>query len=287
MAENVGSTGDFLYDYFLYPIASRGGYNLVNTLVYAVIALVALYAIWQLFRKNKLVIDKQFIYAVLPFVLLGSTISAIKDAISSNEMVFTPITPIHEFILTSHIYDYGYFTVTPGIYIVTVVILFISIGVLYALNKMKYLGHVGMALWIPHVLLIVPFMKYILDGLPIIILALIPGVIAFKYFKNEMYALIVSAHALDGAATFWVIDVFGPRIGKSYFEQHVVGGFIGELFGTFFAFYLLKVGIAFVVSSVLLKEKEDENFKYFIALAIMIMGFAPAIRNILRMAMGV
>ncbi len=261
--------------------------------------------IWNLVKKHKIhltkdqkklfcrkclsffIIDKKFIIAVLPFILLGSTISALKDAISSDEMVFQAITPIHKIILESHIYEYSYLTVTPGIYILTALILFASLGILRLLKKEQYLFHMGMLLWMPHFLLILPFMKYILQIIPIAILAIIPAIIAQKKFKNEIYSLIVAGHALDGAATFYIIDIFGPSIGKSYFEQHVVGGFIGEFFGTFFAFYILKVLVAWIVAQTLFKEKEDENFKYFIALAIMIMGFAPAIRNILRMCMGV
>lgn len=287
MAGAVGNTGDFFYDYFLYPIASREGYNIVNTLAYAIIALIALYGIWYFFKRKNIVVGKQFIYSVIPFVLLGSTISALKDSIASSENIFRAISPVHEFILNSHIYDYGYLTVTPGIYLLTAAILFLCIGILYRLGKMEYLMHVGFALWVPHMLILLPFMQYALDALPIIVLAGVPAIIALRYFKNEMYALIVGSHALDGAATFWVIDVFGPRIGKAYFEQHVVGGFIGELFGTFFAFYLVKVLIAGVVSYTLAKEKEEENFKNFVALAIIIMGLAPAVRNILRMTMGV
>ncbi len=287
MVENVGNTGDFFYDYFLYPISSHGGYNIVNTAVYAGIALIALYFIWDIFRKKKIIIDKQFIFAVLPFILLGSTISALKDAISSGENVILAITPIHKIILESHIYEYSYFTVTPGIYILTASILFLSIGILRLVKKEQYLFHVGMVLWLFHFLLILPFMKYAMHIIPIAILALIPTVIAHKKFKNIVYSLIIAGHALDGAATFYIIDIFGPAVGKSYFEQHVVGGFIGELFGTFFAFYLVKVLVAWLVARTLMKEKEDENFKYFIALAIIIMGFAPAIRNILRMCMGV
>ncbi|MBS3067735.1 DUF63 family protein [Candidatus Micrarchaeota archaeon] len=284
MTGPVGNTGNFIEDYFIHPLVSQTGYNPVNTAVYAIIAIIALYFIWDIFKRKKIVIDKKFVYAVLPFILLGSTMRVVTDSIDNNK--FKAITPIHEAIINSHIYDYGYLTVTPGVYLVTAAILFISMGVLHLIKKSQYLGHVGLILWLFHFLLLVPFMQYIMDAIPILILALIPTIIAWKYLKNEIYALIVAGHALDGAATFYVIDVFGPKIGKLYFEQHVVGGFIGAVFGTFFAFYLVKLAISFGVAHLLKKEKEDENFKNFIALAIMIMGFAPGIRDVLRMVVG-
>lgn len=284
MSGPVGDTGNFIEDYFVHPIVSETGYNPVNTAVYAIIAIIALYFIWNTFRRKKIVIDKNFIYAVLPFVLLGSTISSLKDAVHAGK--FLPITPIHKAILDSGIYNYSYFTVTPGIYLVTAAILFITMGVLHLIKKSQYLGHAGLVLWLFHFLLLIPFMQYIMDAIPILILTLIPTIIAWKYFKNDIYSLIVAGHALDGAATFYVIDVFGPKVEKLYFEQHVVGGFIGATFGTFFAFYLVKLAISFGVAHLLKKEKEDENFKNFIALAIMIMGFAPGIRDVLRMVLG-
>ena len=284
MTGAVGNTSNFLYDYFIHPIVSETGYNQINTATYAIIAIVALYTIWNFFKQKNIKIDKKFIYAVLPFVLLGSTISSIKDAIHSDK--FLSITPIHKAILDSRIYDYSYITVTPGIYIVTAAILFLTMSVLHLIKKSQYLGHVGLALWLMHFILLIPFMQNIMHAIPILVLALIPTIIAWKYFKNEIYTLIVAGHALDGAATFYVIDIFGPATGKPYFEQHVIGAFIGQTFGTFFAFYLVKLAISFGVAYLLKKEKEEENFKNFIALAIMIMGFAPGIRDIIRMILG-
>lgn len=276
--------GNFINDYFVIPIFAKTGYNPVNTAAYAVIAIIALYLIWYVFKKKNIVVDRKFVYAVLPFVLLGSTVRVITDAIDNGE--FTAVTPLHEAILNSHIYDYGYLTVSPGIYLVTAAVLFMAMGVLHIIRKPQHLGTVGMLLWFPHLILLLPFMRYLLHAIPIIALAVIPVAIAWKYLKNDIYALIVAGHALDGAATFYVIDVFGPAVGKPYFEQHVVGGFIGSVFGTFFAFYLVKLAIAGAVAHLLQKEKDDDNFKNFIALAIMIMGFAPGIRDVLRMVVG-
>lgn len=276
--------GNFLNDYFVEPILAKTGYNPINTATYAIIAIIALYFIWGILKRKKIGIDRQFVYAVLPFVLLGSTVRVITDAIDNGE--FTAVTPVHEAILNSHIYDYSYLTVSPGIYLVTAAILFLTMGILHIVKKPQHLGTAGLVLWLPHFILLLPFMKYILHAIPILALTAIPAIIAWKYLKNDIYTLIIAGHALDGAATFYVIDIFGPAIGKLYFEQHVVGGFIGKVFGTFFAFYLIKLIISGAVAHLLKKEEEDENFKNFIALAIMIMGFAPGIRDVLRMVVG-
>ncbi|MBN2478466.1 DUF63 family protein, partial [Candidatus Micrarchaeota archaeon] len=84
------------------------GYNLVNTLVYAGIALAVLYILYTAFKKYRIKINEQFAYGVLSFILLGSTVRVITDSIDSG--VFTAATPIHKMILESGIYDYGFLT---------------------------------------------------------------------------------------------------------------------------------------------------------------------------------
>ncbi len=274
---------NFIYDYFIAPIWNHEGYNIVNTLAYAVIALVAIYFIYRLI-KSKIKVDEKFIRNVLAFVLFGSTVRVVTDSIDSG--VFKPVSIFHQIILNSGILNYGYFTVTPGIYIVTAAIMLATLAILYKLKKTELLGYVGLLLWLPNFLLLVPFMTYWIYVIPILILAAIPAYLAWLYFKDKILAGMVAAHALDGAATFFVIDVFSQISGKQYFEQHVISAGIGQLTGTFFTFYLIKVAVSFAAAYLLKKEKMDENDRNFIALAIMIMGFAPGIRDILRMMVG-
>ena len=110
--------------------------------------------------------------------------------------------------------------------------------------------------------------------------------IAWYAYPLAILAGIVAGQALDGAATFFIIDYFSSVSGIDYFEQHVFSAAIGQLGGGFFLFYLLKVAIAFGAAYVLRSEKMDEDDKRFVALILMIMGFAPGIRDILRMVAG-
>jgi len=274
---------NFIYDYFISPIWSHEGYNIVNTVVYAAIAIAAVYMIY-LILKGSVKINSRFIGSVLCFVLFGSTIRVVTDSIDTG--VFKPVTPIHAFVIDSHIWDYGYLTVTPGIYILTAALFIFSLVTLYSAGRMDLLGYVGLALWIPHLLLLVPFMSYAIYAIPIILMAAIPAYLAYLYFKDPVLSAIVAGQALDGAATFFIIDVFSGISGRQYFEQHVLSAGIGNLFGTYFAFYLIKVGIAFAAAWVLKNEKMDQEDKYYIALILMIMGFAPGLRDMLRMMVG-
>jgi uncharacterized membrane protein len=274
---------NFIYDYFIKPIWDHSGYNIVNTLVYAVIAIAAVYALYRAL-KGRVKVDGRFIAGVLSFVLFGSTIRVVTDSIDTG--VFKPVTPLHQLVLDSHLWDYGYLTVTPGVYILVAACLLASMLALHRLRKMELLPYVGLILWLPHFLLLLPFMGYAVFAIPILILAAIPAYLARSYLKDDILALIVAGQALDGAATFFVIDYFSKISGIRYFEQHVISSAIGSIGGTYFTFYLLKVAISFGAAYVLQKEKMELEDKYFIALILMIMGFAPGIRDILRMVVG-
>ena len=64
----------FFEDYFVSPIIEKTGYNAINTLVYAAIAIAALYIIWRAMKARKFDFASQgFLYAVAAFVLFGST----------------------------------------------------------------------------------------------------------------------------------------------------------------------------------------------------------------------
>jgi len=281
----------FINNYYLQPMWNHEGYNVVNTLTYAAIAIAAIYLLYR-FLKAKVGFDRRFGYGVLSFVLLGSTARVVTDAIDTG--VFKPVTPLHAWVLSSHIWDYptpasgilNYLTITPGIYVAVAALFLLSLGVFYKLKRLELLWVAGIVLWLPFFLLLLPFMKYAVYAAPVIVLAAIPAYLAFRYFKDSMLAGIVAGHALDGAATFFVIDMFSKISGIQYGEQHVFASEIGALGGTYFPFFIIKVLVSFAAAYVIMKEDMPNEEKLYIALVLMVMGFAPGIRDILRMMCG-
>ncbi len=273
---------DFIYQYFIKPIWEKSGYNPVNTAVYVAIALVALYFINKYLKREKL-LNESFIKGVLFFVLFGSTMRVVTDAVDNG--VFEAITPLHQLLLSSGIYDYGYITVSPGIYILTAFLLFASLIILKRIGKGEELWKVGALLWVFHLSLLLPFLKYTNYGLLVFVLAFLPFIAALYFIKDRLYSGMVGAQALDGAATFVAIDIFSKQEGIRYFEQHVLSAFIGSL-GGYWVFYLLKVALAVAAYYALKEEKMAEEDKRFIALVIIIIGLAPGMRDVLRMMIG-
>ncbi len=274
---------NFIYQYYVEPIWNHSGYNIVNTLTYAIIAIIAIYLIYRLI-KTKIEINRNFMEGTLAFVLFGSTLRVVTDSVDGG--VFTPITPIHSLLIENHVYDYGYLTVSPGIYVLTAVLFLASLLICHKRKRMDQLKYFGLGLFLPHMLLLLPLMKYAIYAIPVIILAAIPAYLAYRYFKESYLAGIVGAHALDGAATFFVIDIFSGISGIIYSEQHVIPSLIGSGTGTYFIFFLVKVAIAAGAAYVIQKEKLELNEKYYLAVVLMIMGLAPGLRDILRMMVG-
>ncbi len=274
---------DFIEEFFISPILEKTGYNPVNTLVYAGIAIVAVYLLFRILKRSGIKMGNNFFWGVLSFVLFGSTMRAVTDAVDSG--VFSGATPAHQFILDSGFYDYGFLTVTPGIYIMVAALLLITIAILSYFKRMELLPYVGIALFIPNFLLLIPFMQYIEYAVPVLILAGIPVYFIYRKY-GAVASAVVGGHALDGAATFIILDVFSTAVGKNYFEQHVLSRFVGELLGTYFLFYLLKVAIASAAVYLVEKEGMKPDERIFFYLVIAIIGLAPGIRSVLRMVCG-
>ena len=85
----------FFYDNFIRPMDERTGYNAINTITYAAIALLAAYLLYKGLQRLKIKIDDSFVPSIIPFILFGSTLRVVVDA---------------------NILPYSYLTTTPGIY---------------------------------------------------------------------------------------------------------------------------------------------------------------------------
>lgn len=270
-------------EFFVAPIIEKSGYNIINTVVYAAIALGAVGLLFYAFRKSGVKMNGGFFWGVLSFVLFGSSMRVVTDSIDTG--VFSGVTPLHSFVLETGIYEYGFVTVSPGIYVIVAAILLVSIGVLNYFKRMELLPYIGLGLFAFHFLLLLPFMQYAVYAIPVLLLAGIPTYLIYRKY-GKMAAAVVGGHALDGAATFVILDWFSGVGGRSYFEQHVLPRAVGDLFDTYFTFFLLKVVISAAAVYLVSKEKMKDDERVFFLLVVAIVGLAPGIRDVLRMVCG-
>ena len=109
---------------------------------------------------------------------------------------------------------------------------------------------------------------------------------ALAAFLIPVAIMLFASHYLDGAATWRGIDVHG------YSEKHVIPSLLIELTGT--ASVMLPLKFAVVTFVVYLMEvafredlKDSPNLAWLVKVAVMVLGLAPGMRDMLRLAMGV
>jgi uncharacterized membrane protein len=291
--------GDLIYDYFIRAIDEHSGYNAINTVTYALIALGAAYLILHVLKKSKVKIDEKFILYIIPLILFGSTMRVVTDA-SGDSNVGIPnklalnssyLFGLYGKIASTHVYDYGYLTTTPGIYVIVGLLTFILTLVLQRIRKIKLLPKIGLVLFLIHFIILIPLMKNFSYAFLILVLAVtgsLLGVLVSKFSgikSNWMQNLLVFSHSLDGAATFVSIELFSE---VKYFEQHLLSNMISSVSGSMFFYYLIKV--IFAIGVVILLEKSDDmskEEKNYVYLLLIIFGLAPGVRDLLRLLCGV
>ncbi len=291
---------DLIRDYFVAPIFERTGYNAFNTLAYAAIALAALYMAWRFMKGKKIdFAGSGFLLAAASFVLLGSTARVLTDLADAGRIAQAAnaggwLGALYAAVHSWGIFDYGYLTVTPGIYVVTAALFLCALATGRAMKSGRFAFYAGLALWLPCFALLLPFMANFWFAAIALAIACAGSLAAFaaieKLGKMKLglhQKLAIAGQALDGAATYTVIDLFSTASGKGYFEQHVLSAGIGQATPLGFgAFFLVKLALSSLIVYLLSKEKMDGGDRALVLIVVAIMGFAPGIRDLLRMLCG-
>ena len=259
---------DFLNKYIIEPIYTDAPYNFVNTILYALIAIAALFGIYKILQKLKINVDIRFFYALLPFIVLGSSIRAFVD---------------------HNILGYKFWFVSPGIYLL---VAGLFLGVFFLSHVLE--KHTKVTFWkrvfTSGVSLNVIVWAYALAhglrfenfkfGLAILGLAALSSAIIYVVFKklkirNKVSFLPFPAHMLDASATFIAVDFLGAV------EKHPLPTIINNLAGTAAIMYALKLIVLIPLVYLLNKEVKDKNLANYFLIAVAVLGFAQGLRDLL------
>ncbi|MCL2550475.1 MAG: DUF63 family protein [Methanimicrococcus sp.] len=289
----IDSVIAFVREYYIEPVINDSGYNIFNTVTWAIVLGLSVYLLIYFFQKKNIKIDTKFMGATLPYVIAGATLRVVADSGAVSR-------------------PFLYLLITPNIYFFVFLLVAVSLAAALLLEKYKFVKTfrqpytVFGCLFILIVCIIlftvctvaswwVPF-AVAGTGLGILLLArLIPPQRAGKsIFLNQMNLTILAAHMMDATSTVIGIEFFG------YFEKHVLPAYLIELTGTAFVMYPLKLFIFLLVVLLLDKglekaiENDDETdkeqmgqIKNAIKFVIIILGLAPAIRNSIRLFFGI
>lgn len=276
----IVDVGKFINDYYINPIVYDTGYNVVNTVTWAVILGLSLFGIVKLLDKLNVDVDDIFILAVSPYLFAGGSLRVVEDAgIVAAPFKYLLITPLIYFV----------------IFVVCVVVLILSVG-LQRKSRIKYFwpfSLVGIAWGIINVWLLYTRAESF-DGTVLVavfsagivfafLIYLIARFLKVSLLKNRVNAYIIDSQLLDATATSYGIT-FLP-----YAEKHVLPNFLIDVTHSGFIMFPLKliviIPVLYVIDHYL--KNESQNLTGLVKLAILAVGLAPAIRDTLRMTLGI
>lgn len=283
---------DFIYKYYIDPIKTGQAYNVVDTLTYAIILVLCVFLLYRWMSSSTYLaesgfsFDRNFILATVPYVILGGLLRVIED----TGMIAS---------------DWKYLLITPLIYFT---LFFFVIGVMFisryltlkgiTANFIQFYAFAGvMAMIVTSLILLAFGMTH--NGVDLFILAIIPlmGITAtvivwavmkyalgWTYVNDPVYLTLLFGQLLDASATSYGIDLH-PSV--QYVEQHVVGSFLIDLTGTAFIMFPLKLLVLFPAVYVMQLYRREANpaFWHLVLLAMIVVGFAPGVRDMVRMVL--
>jgi uncharacterized membrane protein len=266
---------DWIYRYYIHPIIYDTSYNPVDTITWAVVLGLAILGLVKLFRHYRLAIDEQLVLSTLPYILAGSSLRVIEDAeLLEPPWSYLLITPLIFFLV---------FLITAGSLLLTRRLLgdqfhrsYAAIGLVWTLLNLILLSRVGIENgW---VIGAVFALGSALTGGLLLSRRAIPSL---SFLDDRFNRMIIYAHMLDASSTYLGVDWFG------YYEKHVVPTFLIDLGGTAAVMFPLKLLVLLPALAMIDKAIEDRSMRNLTKLALITLGLAPAVRNTLRLVLGV
>lgn len=282
-------------------VVAQEGYTMISEITYGILVVIAIYFIYKLLKKLKIQINWRFCLALLPYIIFGPVTRTLEDTgYFAKPFVYWFISPL--IYLQIAIYAIGFLLL--GYYIekrlkspkVTV-------------NRVIFGG--GMILLIPS---LVPIARWMLGsrwgdttGLHFDVLLLVVGLVSLivilvyviahlfrkrkelSVYKNPLNLAMLTGHLIDGITSY--ISIHDPlKMGLAYSEKHPASDFLLGVWGPLFPIVkFILIILVIYVFDVLYKEELKNHIRMInlLKIVILILGFSPGLRDILRVVMGV
>lgn len=277
--------GEFIKQYFINPIVSpeTQGYNLVNTLTYIILLVIACAIIYKILNK-KITFNKEFFIAMLPYILFGVSMRVIMHQIEAGLLVIEGITK------TANPLELGFWFFTPGIWILTfsLVVIGLSFGGILKKVNLKHTMYFGILVAIlPLLFNLINFNNLLWFTLTAILIVIVTYSVGFlinkftkyKILNDPLNIFIITGQAIDGIASATAIAFF------NFSEQHVISNFVIGIHPALFAIIkiLLAVLICYSLDDYLKESPNKKNLIGFIKVIIAILGFATGLASLFKL----
>ena len=279
----------FVNTYYIHPITHDTGYNLVNTLTWALLLVLCLFLTLKLLKKLDVEINKPFIAAVSPYIFVGASLRVMEDA-----ELFSP--PLSYLLITPLIYFLLFFCCVAILTISVKLSQSNGIGVRFQVSGLRCLvpfALIGTIWFFANLVvllkaeeIVLPWVLFAVIGISGIILVVIYTIGAkfgVNFLTEKLNVSVLAAHLLDASSSYIGIDKLG------YTGKHVIEGVIVKYTGSAAGMFPLKLVILIPVLYLLEThfDEKDRELKNLVLLALLVIGLAPAVRNTLRMMFGV
>jgi len=276
---------DFFYEYFIKPMTMSGvqGYNLINTLVFIVLLVIACGIIYYLLR-NKVEFNFQFTLSMIPYILFGISMRVIMHQIEAGLLVIDGI------VKTANPLQLGFWFFTPGIWILTfaLVVIGLLLGGVWKKLELRRTIYFGLIIMIIPILFNFYYFNnwvVFLATLALILVVsyglcyLVNRFTKYKILNNKTNFFIVLGQGFDGIASAIAIAFF------SFSEQHVFSNMLMEISPALFASIKLLIAllICWSLDDYLKDQPKKKNIVGFIKIIIAILGLATGLASLFKL----
>jgi len=227
------------------------------------------------------------VIATIPYVVLGGLLRVVEDTgMIQSDLRFLLVTPLIFFVV--------FFITAP------------SLVVSRVLEKKKLIPHfltfyggIGAGASVVVALVLVSFgltrttidltvlaaILLLAAATSLAVMGLLQRVFGWEYAGDPLYRLLIIGQMLDASATGYGID-FGPI---PYQEVHVVGSALINWTHTAFSLFPLKLVVVIPAIYVIEMYRREGNreFANMVLLAMIVVGLAPGVRDMVRMVLHV
>jgi len=282
-------------------IEAREGYTLISEITYGIILIIALYFIYKLLKRLNILVDWRFALALLPYIIFGPVTRVLEDTgYFAEPFVYWFISPLLYFQIAA----YALLFLILGYYIekkfqkprlTTNSILFIGglillIPPLFLIAKWVAGDRWGITIGSkPEVFFIVIFIVFSIIGLVYFFSFIFKNNKKIVVYKNPLNLAMIAGHLIDGITSY--ISIKDPlNMGLMYSEKHPASNALLEIWGPLFPIVkFVLIILVIYVFDILYKEELKDNLRLvnLLKIGILILGFSPGLRDLLRVTMGV
>ena len=282
-------------------IEAQEGYTIISEITYGIIVIIALYLIYKLLKKLEIKVDWRFALALMPYIIFGPVGRVLEDSgYFEPPIVYWFISPL----IYLQIAAYAIFFLLLGHYIEKN---YKSLNL--SVNKVLFLG--GLIFLIPSFTLIISWIlgnrwngaSGVRFDVFLIAISLTLLIVFLVYlfahllkdkkdidaYKNPLNLTMLAGHLVDGITSY--ISIKDPfSMGLQYTEKHPASNFLLEIWGPLFPIVkFLLIIVVIYVFDILYKDelKEYVTLVNLLKIGILILGFSPGVRDLLRVTMGV